>query len=185
MRFSTLHRSGAVCLPTGSQPASLASARPRSTSMVRCSPSPIGWCSWATAGLRDSTRTGSVPPTRRRRRAPPRPCFRASPRTTSRAHFWPVCQAIRRDNAIGKTTFAASRLLQHMRFARRAVLRMTRREQTLEGSKRDMSQVLWDMFTGSAPYQEILTRTLRPRFLTRLGWELLTSPVPKKEISTH
>jgi flavin-dependent dehydrogenase len=101
------------------------------------------------------------------------------------SHFWPMCQAIRRDNAIGKKTFAASRLLQHMRFARRAVLRMTQREQTLEGSKRDMSQVLWDMFTGSAPYQEILTRTLRPRFLSRLGWELLTSPVPKKEIGTH
>jgi flavin-dependent dehydrogenase len=100
-------------------------------------------------------------------------------------HFWPVCQAIRRDNAIGKTTFAASRMLQHMRFARRAVLRMTRREQTLDGSRRDMSQVLWDMFTGSAPYQEILSRTLRPRFLTRLGWELLTSPVPKREIETH
>jgi flavin-dependent dehydrogenase len=100
-------------------------------------------------------------------------------------HFWPVCQAIRRDNAIGKTTFAASRMLQHMRFARRAVLRMTQREQSLDGSRRDMSQVLWDMFTGSAPYQEILTRTLRPRFLTRLGWELLTSPVPKKDVTAH
>ena len=102
-----------------------------------------------------------------------------------RNHFWPVCQSINRDNSIGKATFAASRLLQHMRFARRAVLRMTQKEQIAEGSKRDMSQVLWDMFTGSAPYQEILTRTLRPRFISRLGWELLTSPVPKKEITTH
>jgi len=111
--------------------------------------------------------------------------FQGISKSDFEGHFWPVCQAIRRDNAIGKATFKASRLLQHMRFARRAVLRMTRREQTLDGSKRDMSQVLWDMFTGSAPYQEILTRTLRPRFITRLGWELLTSPVPKKEIRTH
>ncbi len=96
-------------------------------------------------------------------------------------HFRPVCQGIRRDNAIGKATFTASRLLQHMRFARRAVLRMTQKEQALEdGSKRDMSQVLWDMFTGSAPYREILTRTIHPRFLGRLGWELMTSPVPKR-----
>jgi len=100
-------------------------------------------------------------------------------------HFWPVCQAINRDNAIGKATFATSRLLQHMRFARRAVLRMTRREQTLDGSKRDMSQVLWDMFTGSAPYREILTRTMRPRFVARLGWELLTSPLPKAGAGTR
>jgi flavin-dependent dehydrogenase len=100
-------------------------------------------------------------------------------------HFWPVCQAIARDNSIGRATFTASRLLQHLRFARRAVLRMTQKEQVVDGSKRDMSQVLWDMFTGSAPYQEILTRTLRPRFWSRLGWELLTSPIPKKEVRTH
>jgi hypothetical protein len=111
--------------------------------------------------------------------------FQGISKADFQSHFWPVCQAIARDNSIGKATFAASRLLQHMRFARRAVLRMTQREQGLEGSKRDMSQVLWDMFTGSAPYQEILIRTLRPRFLTRLGWELVTSPVPKKQISTH
>ena len=98
------------------------------------------------------------------------------------SHFWPVCQSINRDNSIGKATFAASPLLQHMRFARRAVLRMTRKEQKLEGAKRDMSQVLWDMFTGSAPYREILTRTIHPRFISKLGWELLTSPLPKPKI---
>ena len=97
-------------------------------------------------------------------------------------HFWPVCQSISRDNSIGKATFAASTLLQHARFARRAVLRMTRKEQELEGSHRDMSQVLWDMFTGSAPYQEILTRAVHPRFIAKLGWELLTSPLPKPRI---
>lgn len=111
--------------------------------------------------------------------------FQGISKADFQGHFWPVCKAISRDNSIGKATFGASRLLQHMRFARRAVLRMTQREQTLDGSRRDMSQVLWDMFTGSAPYQEILIRTLRPRFLTRLGWELVTSPVPKKPISTQ
>ncbi len=108
--------------------------------------------------------------------------FQGISRAAFEHHFWPVCQSISRDNSIGKATFAASTLLQHARFARRAVLRMTRKEQALEGSHRDMSQVLWDMFTGSAPYQEILTRAVHPRFIAKLGWELLTSPFPKPRI---
>jgi len=38
-----------------------------------------------------------------------------------------------------------------------------------------MSQVLWDMFTGRAPYREIFLRTLHPRFLARFSWELAGS----------
>jgi hypothetical protein len=31
--------------------------------------------------------------------------------------------------------------------------------------------VLWDMFTGSAPYRDTFFRTLDPRFFGRLAWE--------------
>ena len=34
-----------------------------------------------------------------------------------------------------------------------------------------MSTVLWDMFTGSAPYRDVFLRTLDPRFLSRFAWE--------------
>lgn len=34
-----------------------------------------------------------------------------------------------------------------------------------------MSTVLWDMFTGSAPYRDVFYRTLDPRFLGRFMWE--------------
>ena len=40
-----------------------------------------------------------------------------------------------------------------------------------------MSTVLWDTFTGSAPYREILLRTLHPGFLTRLVWETMAGMV--------
>ena len=30
-----------------------------------------------------------------------------------------------------------------------------------------MSTVMWDMFTGSAPYRDVFMRTLRPAFLSR------------------
>ena len=38
-----------------------------------------------------------------------------------------------------------------------------------------MSHVLWDTFTGSAPYREIFLRTLHPAFLGRLVVELAAS----------
>ena len=40
-----------------------------------------------------------------------------------------------------------------------------------------MSSVLWDVFTGSAPYREVLLRTLHPFFLARLAWNLLAANI--------
>ena len=90
-------------------------------------------------------------------------------------HYMPACQAIDRDNRIGKVIFLATRAIQMFRFSRRAVLRMTMDEQQNSKRARRMSMVLWDMFTGSAPYREIFLRTLHPAFWLRLGWDLLVS----------
>jgi hypothetical protein len=88
-------------------------------------------------------------------------------------HFMPICKEISRDNAIGKLNFLVTKLIQKLRFTRRALLRMTRLEQKKEGEERRMSMVLWDMFTGSAPYLEIFKRTLHPKFLGVFLWNLL------------
>jgi flavin-dependent dehydrogenase len=90
-------------------------------------------------------------------------------------HFMPACRKIETDNLIGKVMFLVTRVIQKLRIARRAVFRMTVREQKQEGDKRRMSMVLWDMFTGSAPYREIFVRTLNPAFLTRLAGDLVVS----------
>jgi len=95
-----------------------------------------------------------------------------------RRHYWPVCRSISTDNSIGKLSFAVTRQIQKWRFARRALLRMTAKEQKMTGRRRDMSQVLWDMFTGSAPYRDIVTLALHPRFLARLAWELALAASP-------
>jgi flavin-dependent dehydrogenase len=87
-------------------------------------------------------------------------------------HYWPACRAISNDNAIGKVLFAVTTVFKHSRVSRRAILRMTRREQAQDGPRR-MSSVLWNMFTGSAPYREILYCTLHPRFITGLLWNLV------------
>jgi len=90
-------------------------------------------------------------------------------------HYWPACRKIETDNMIGQVMFLVTRVIQGQKIARRAVLRMTADEQTDAGSKKRMSMVLWDMFTGSAPYREIFIRTLNPAFLARLVGDLAIS----------
>jgi len=90
-----------------------------------------------------------------------------------RKHYLPVCKAIERDNLLGRMVFQVTREIQRRRFERRGVLRMVSKEQSGGDAHRPMSTVLWDTFTGSAPYREILLRTLRPGFLSRLAWETI------------
>lgn len=90
-------------------------------------------------------------------------------------HYWPACRNIETDNMIGQVMFLITRLIQGQQFARRAVLRMTANEQINTNSKKRMSMVLWDMFTGSAPYKEIFVRTLHPTFIARFIGDLAIS----------
>ncbi len=92
-----------------------------------------------------------------------------------RCSYMRACRRIRRDNFVGKVTFAVSRRIQKYRFARRAMLRMAIGEQHKPGRRRRMSSVLWDMFTGSAPYSEVFLRTFHPAFICRLAWCLMGS----------
>ena len=85
-------------------------------------------------------------------------------------HYWPVCRDIGDDNRIGALTFAATRVVQRVRFMRRAVLRMASVEQRRVGKHRRMSLVLWDLFSGSASYRNILLRTVHPAFIARYLW---------------
>jgi flavin-dependent dehydrogenase len=94
------------------------------------------------------------------------------------AHFQPACRAIAFDNAIGKFIFWVSHFIQKSRFLRRGVFRMTAFEQRTENRTRRMSGVLWDLFTGSAPYRDVFLRTLHPVFLATLVWNLVVANVP-------
>jgi hypothetical protein len=60
---------------------------------------------------------------------------------------------------------------------------MTQAEQA-DGRVRHMSSVLWDMFSGSAPYQDIFMRTLHPGFLGRFGWSLGRALLPQRRSAT-
>jgi hypothetical protein len=83
--------------------------------------------------------------------------------------YWPTCRRIKRDNLYGHLIFQAVGLIRRVGFVTRGMLSMVDKEQGYpKGRPRIMSSVLWDSFTGSAPYRDIIARTLRPSFLLGL-----------------
>jgi flavin-dependent dehydrogenase len=95
-------------------------------------------------------------------------------------HFWPTCRNIARDNAVGKVMFATNTLMKNSRVTRRAMLHMAQREQFREGARPHMSALLWNMFTGSAPYTEMFRGTLHPGFIAHLLASLVTAFRPPR-----
>jgi len=96
-----------------------------------------------------------------------------------KAGFAPVCRKLTLDNNIGRIIFMVTRLIQKVRLARRGVIGMTFNEQNNPSIPPRMSSVLWDTFTGSAPYREVFRRTLSPFFLMRLAYESLAGAIPQ------
>jgi flavin-dependent dehydrogenase len=90
------------------------------------------------------------------------------------AHYLPACRSIRVDNLFGRVIFFFTIAVRKSRFLRSSVLRMTAREQRGSG-RRHMSGVLWNMFTGSAPYRDVFFNALHPGFLLGLVRSLLTN----------
>lgn len=82
-----------------------------------------------------------------------------------RDHFHPVCRSIRDDNRIGRIAFFLTRVVQRIRPLREAMVTITRDEQ--RRGQRRMTGALWDMFSGSAPYSEILPRMIAPPLIAQ------------------
>ncbi|MCG6891963.1 MAG: hypothetical protein LJE65_00010 [Desulfobacteraceae bacterium] len=96
-------------------------------------------------------------------------------------HFWPACKSIANDNAIGKVMFATNTVMKNSRFTRRAMLRMAQREQADPSARPHMSTLLWNMFTGSAPYAEMFRGTLHPGFIANLARSLSAGLRPDRK----
>jgi flavin-dependent dehydrogenase len=87
-------------------------------------------------------------------------------------HYWSICRRLEKDNQFGRMLFLVTTVIQRVRVFRRAVLRMAEHEQKHNAVPR-MGRALWDTFTGSAPYQDILLHALYPSFLLRLFFSFL------------
>jgi hypothetical protein len=90
-------------------------------------------------------------------------------------YFRPAVRAIQRDNRLGRLAFMATGIVQRSHLAQRGPVRMAAREQSRPGATRHMSQALWDVFTGSAPYRRVVTRALHPGFAVHLLWSTLAA----------
>jgi hypothetical protein len=86
-----------------------------------------------------------------------------------------ACRAIINDNRYGHIVFFVTKLIQKSRVAQRGVLGMVKREQAAPNQPQRMSTILWDTFTGSAPYREIFYRTLHPAYIVTLCGNLLAA----------
>jgi len=91
-----------------------------------------------------------------------------------RRRFARSCRSISADNAIGRVVFAIAGQQRRQPRDCRGILRMVAAEQRMPANARRMSTVLWDIFTGSAPYREVFLRTLHPLFWGRLLWEIVS-----------
>jgi len=106
--------------------------------------------------------------------------FSGLSRKDFRRQYLPACRKIARDNQIGRFVFAVTRLIQKLSWTRRGVWRMVVNEQRGEGVKKRMSTVLWDTFTGSAPYREVLLLTLHPFFVGQFLRHIVAGFWPKE-----
>ena len=74
--------------------------------------------------------------------------------------------------------FATNTVMKNSRLTRKAMLRMASDEQGREGAAPHMSSLLWNMFTGSAPYTQMFRGTLHPGFLYGLLRSVILSLLP-------
>jgi len=96
-------------------------------------------------------------------------------------HFWPACRSIANDNAVGRIMFATNTIMKNSRITRRAMLRMAQKEQQKAGARPHMSSLLWNMFTGSAPYTEMFRGTFHPGFIGNLLLSVLSALGPQRD----
>lgn len=95
-------------------------------------------------------------------------------------HYLPVCKSLNFDNTLGKIIFAFAHQIQKRKFTKRGILRMIYKEQHKDGIHRHMSTILWDTFTGSAPYRDVFFRTLKPAFWVNFIWKSIVGLFPYK-----
>lgn len=76
--------------------------------------------------------------------------------------YMPECRSIQRDNRFGRLIFAAAHAARRWNIPARVVLETVRREQARDDREKRWSQVLWDIFTGSARYRDVFLRCLHP-----------------------
>ena len=99
--------------------------------------------------------------------------FQGISKENFKKYFQPVCNNLEFDNSIGKFIFMVTSIIQKSAVLKSSMLQVVIDEQQNERHRRKMSSILWDTFTGSAPYKDIFWRFLNPRILFTLIWNTM------------
>ena len=109
--------------------------------------------------------------------------FEGISKKSFKKYFEPICTNIHRDNNIGKIIFFITKFIQRSSFLKYGLFSMVIKEQKKPGDKRPMSGILWDTFTGSAEYRNILLRFMNPLLLLQLLWNLVSANLIRNKIN--
>jgi flavin-dependent dehydrogenase len=99
-----------------------------------------------------------------------------------RRNYWLPCRSMEYDNKIGKLIFGFIRHIKSRPDMMHAMLRMVADENSKPSDQRRMSSILWDMFTGSAPYRDISKRFFHPSFGSLFFFYTLSSFLYRRPI---
>lgn len=97
-------------------------------------------------------------------------------------YFQPACNKLQSDNRLGRFIFMLTTLIQKSDILKSAMLNIVIKEQRKKRSKRMMSSMLWDTFTGSAPYNSIFFRFFHPSVMASFIWNILLALFTNKKI---
>jgi 2-polyprenyl-6-methoxyphenol hydroxylase-like FAD-dependent oxidoreductase len=87
--------------------------------------------------------------------------------------FRPACRKLDWDNRLGHLIFFGDSLMRPVSFFQEAIIEVIREEQTQENVPPRLSTSLWDTFTGSSSYRNIIVRSMHPVVIFKLTWEAL------------
>ncbi len=92
-------------------------------------------------------------------------------------HYQKVCNKLDFDNAIGKFIFNVTTVIQKSSILKKGLFNTVLSEQSKVRYQRRLSAILWDTFTGSAPYADILQRGIDPRLTLSFMMNLFNGKV--------
>jgi len=88
-------------------------------------------------------------------------------------YYQKICNQLDFDNIIGKFIFNITTYVQKSSLLKKGLYNTVVCEQKKARYQRRLSAILWDTFTGSAPYRDILLRGMNPKLSSSFIWNTL------------
>ncbi|MEI6414510.1 MAG: hypothetical protein WCP34_09650 [Pseudomonadota bacterium] len=102
--------------------------------------------------------------------------FRGISKQDFKKYYWPICMETAEDNRIGHFIFWLADFFKKSRFIQHVVFYLFREKSVLKPYRHAMSERIWNVFTGSSSYKDILFRFVLPLSILRLTSVFIKEP---------